>query len=117
MARGKKRKSSWFDIKKAIINFEPSEIVSLVRDLYQLSEENKIFLNARYAEDGVTFRRYREIIHKCLYPDVLDRSIDFDFERAEKAINDFSKATGDEGRTTDLMIYFRHNPSQSSQQN
>lgn len=106
MARAKKRKSSWIDIKKAIINFEPSEIVSLVRDLYQLSEENKIFLNARYAEDGVTFRRYKEIIHKCLYPDVLDRSIDFEFERAEKAINDFAKATGDEERTTDLMIYF-----------
>jgi len=40
------------------------------------------------------------------YPDVLDRSIDFEFERAEKAINDFTKATGDEERTTDLMIYF-----------
>ena len=54
------------DIKKAIINFEPSEIVSLVRDLYQLSDENKIYLNACYAEDGATFRRYRQIIYKCL---------------------------------------------------
>jgi len=106
MARAKKRKSSWIDIKKAIINFEPSEFVSLVRDFYQLSEDNKIFLNARFVCDGETNKRYKKIISKCLYPDVLDQSDDFDFERAEKAISDFAKATGDEERTIDLMIYF-----------
>ncbi len=106
MARAKKRKSSWIDIEKAIINFEPSEIVSIVRDLYQISEENKIFLNARYAEDGITYKRYKVIIHQCLYPDVMNRTIDFEFERAEKAISNYAKATGDDERTTDLMIYF-----------
>ena len=88
------------------MNFEPSEFVSLVRDLYQLSEENKIFLGARYAGDGETNIAYKKIINRCLYPDVLDESDDFNFERAEKTISDFAKATGDEERTTDLMIYF-----------
>lgn len=106
MAKAEKRKSGWIDIKKSIINFEPSEFVSLVRDLYQLSEENRMFLDTRYSGAGETNKRYKKIISKCLYPDVLDQSDDFDFECAEKAISDFAKATGDEERTTDLMIHF-----------
>jgi len=106
MRRMKKRKSSWIDIKKVIKAFEPSDLVSLVKDLYQLSEENMRFLNARYADDGETYKRYKKIISKCLCPDVLGQSDDFDFKRAKKTISDFAKATGDDERTTDLMIYF-----------
>jgi len=36
----------------------------------------------------------------------MNRTSDFNFERAEKAISDYAKATGDDERTTDLMIYF-----------
>jgi thermostable 8-oxoguanine DNA glycosylase len=36
----------------------------------------------------------------------MDKNDKFDFDRADKAIRDYAKATGDEDGSADLMIYY-----------
>ena len=47
MKKKKSKKLSWIDVKKAVNKFDYSQLVDIVKDLYQLSEENKTFLYAR----------------------------------------------------------------------
>ena len=95
------------DVKKTIRNFEHSQLIGIVKDLYQLSEENKIFLDACCLGGDESVQRYKKVILKCLYPDApAEKEEYFDFDRADKAINDYAKATGDDSGTADLMIYY-----------
>jgi hypothetical protein len=103
----KTKKTSWVDVKKSLRNFELSQIIGVVKDLYQLSEENKTFLDARCLGGDESIKRYKKRILKCLYPDVSkEKGVYFDFDRSDKAINDYLKATGDDAGTADLMIYY-----------
>ena len=106
MKKKKPKKASWEDIKKSIKDFETSRLIDLVADLYQLSEKNRIFLHARFLGGSDSLQKYKKIISDCLYPDLWDEKDDFDFKRAEKAIDDYSKATGDNDGIADLMIYY-----------
>jgi len=106
MKTAKSKKLTWDKIEKSIKNLEPSQLIELVNDLYQLSAENKNFLHARFFDDNAILLRYKEIISNCLYPDVLDYENDFDFDRAKKVIKDYAKATGKEEGITDLMIHY-----------
>jgi len=106
MSKKKSKKLSWIDVKKSIGNFDRSQFVSLLKDLYQLSESNKIFLHARCLIGDDSFKQYKKIIFHSLYPDVMDTKDDFDFDRADKAIKDYAKATGNNEGIVDLMIYY-----------
>lgn len=106
MKKGKSKKPIWVDVKRSIKSFEPSQLIELVNDLYQLSEENKTFLHARFSDGGDSLHKYKVIILNSLYPDVMDENDNFDFERADKAIDGFAKATGNNESTADLMIYY-----------
>lgn len=100
------KKPNWNNVKKSIKEYEVNQLIELVEDLYQLSEENKIFLHARLIKSVDSLQKYKRIISEELYPDVLRKDNHFDFDKAEKAIKDFAKATGNDESTVDLMIYF-----------
>lgn len=70
MQKKKSKKQSWIDVKKSIGSFERSQLIDLVKDLYQLSEENKTFLHARCLVGDDSLKRYKKIIFNSLYPDV-----------------------------------------------
>lgn len=106
MSKKKLKKPNWIDVKKSIGSFDRSQLINLARDLYQLSEENKTSLHARCLVGDDSLQRYKKVIFHALYPDVMDEKDDFDFDRAEKAINDYTKATGDEEGLADLMIHY-----------
>ncbi len=100
------KKPNWNDVKKSIKEYEAYQLIELVKDLYQLSEDNKIFLHARLIKGDDSLQKYKRIISEALYPDVLREDSHCDFDKAEKAIKDFAKATGNDEGTVDLMIYF-----------
>lgn len=61
MKKKKTKKLSWIDSKKAVINFDHSQLVDIVNDLFQLSEENKTFLYARCLDGSESFKRYKNV--------------------------------------------------------
>ncbi|MEQ8151907.1 MAG: DUF6155 family protein [Smithellaceae bacterium] len=106
MKKEKLKKLNWIDIKKSIKEYESNQFIELVKDLYQLSEDNKIFLHARLIKGDDSLQKYKRIILEALYSDVMSENESFDFDKAEKAIKDFAKATGNYESTVDLMIFF-----------
>ena len=106
MPKKKSKKPTWSDIKASITGFDRSQFINLIKDLYQLSETNRSFLNARYSIGSDPLQPYKKKIYEALYLDVMDEKDDFDFDRAERAIKDYMKATGDSEGTADLMIYY-----------
>lgn len=53
-----------------------------------------------------SLQKYKRIISEALYPDVMREDSHCDFDKAEKAIKDFAKATNNNECTIDLMTYF-----------
>lgn len=106
MIKMKSKEPTWNEVKASIKNLDRSELLDLVKDLYQLSKGNKSFLNARYSIGDQPLQFYKKIIEDALYPDVMDKKSDFDFEGADRAISDYSKATGDPEGIAVLMIHY-----------
>ena len=106
MQKKKSKNQTWIDVKRSVKKLEVSQLVELIKDLYQLSDENKNFLHARFQSGSVSLSKYKKIIYDSLYPDIFEDDDDFDYESANKAIEAYSKATNDNRGTADLMIYF-----------
>jgi len=107
MSKKKSKKPGWIDVKKSIGSFDRSQLINIVKDLYQLSESNKTFLHARCLVGDDSLKQYKKIIFHSLYPDVMDKNDKFDFDRAEKAIKDYAKATGDDEGAADFDLLCR----------
>jgi hypothetical protein len=58
----KTKKPSWIDIKKSTRKLENYQLIDLLKDLYQLSEENKAFLHARFITGKDSLERYKKVI-------------------------------------------------------
>jgi len=106
MSEKKSRKPGWIDVGKSIGSFDRPQLINIVKDLYQLSESNKTFLHARCLYGDDSHKQYKKIILHSLYPDVMDEKNKFDFDRAEKAVKDYAKATCDDEGSADLMVYY-----------
>lgn len=105
MKKQKSKKQTWIDVKRSVQRFDHSQFISLVKDLYQLSEENKTYMYVRFSIHDDSVSRYKKVVLKCLYPDVPDENNRFDFDRAKNTIEKYTKITGNDEGTTDLMIY------------
>ena len=52
MLSKKPKKSGWINIHKAMESFDRDAFLQLVKDLYQLSEDNRTFLHSRCSSGG-----------------------------------------------------------------
>ncbi len=100
-----KEKLVWSDIKKEVSNFSRDGLLGLIKDLFELSEENKTFLAARFRTNtSYGIEKYKDIIIEQFFPGrgfgKLKLSI------ARKAINDYKKATSDYKGVFDLMLTY-----------
>ncbi len=104
--RKKKNEPHWDDIKKPIEQFNKDELVSLVRDLYRLSPENKDFFHTRFsATDEDTLLRYKKIIQSSMNPS-LEYNEPLEIEKANDAINRFVKAVDDPVGEAELRVFY-----------
>jgi hypothetical protein len=83
LKKKKLKKPTWIDVKKSIKDIENSKLIDLVKDLYELSDENKNFLHARFLAGSSSLSKYRKIISNSLYPDIFDVEDDFNFDKAK----------------------------------
>jgi hypothetical protein len=79
--------------------------VDLLRDLYDLSEENRNFIDARIAGDASAIKPYLEAVENALYPDVHSNSR-VQLGEARRAIAAYRRASRDETGTLELMLRF-----------
>jgi hypothetical protein len=66
MAKKKTKGPTWSDIKEVLVNLDQKQLLSLVGDLYRLSNENKTFLHSRFKIGGDPLNPYKKTIEEWL---------------------------------------------------
>ena len=100
----------WSDLKKSLQETDRKKLIDAIRDLYRLSEDNRRFLQARFMNlevSGGVLDAYREGIQNEFFPKKGYGELRYSV--AEKAINDYSKASGDFAGTMELMFFYVEN--------
>lgn len=101
----KSSKPAWAQVKSLLKSRNDVVILDLLRDLYELSEENRNFIQAKLTRGASTLRPYLEAVEKALYPDVY-RNQPVRLGEARHAIAEYKKATKDGEGTLELMLRF-----------
>ncbi|MFN8486623.1 MAG: DUF6155 family protein [Caldilineaceae bacterium] len=97
---------TWTTIKRALADLDQAALIELVRDLYQLNNDNKVFLSTRFTSVDVQTlaEPYRKAIREQFNP---ARGFPkLNLRSARKALNDFKKACSDPTAVADLLIYY-----------
>ena len=105
MASLKSKHQTSPDLKPAIATMGKRQLISLVSDLYCLSQENQAFLHARLRLGDNILGPYKTAIEPCMYPDVY-KNKPVQISKAKKAISNYSKAVGDPRGEAELMTFF-----------
>ena len=97
--------NKWNNVRTGLASHGPVKLVGLVRDLYNLSQENRDFLNTRYLASADRLGPYKETIDESPYPDIYNNK-PIRISIGKKAISQYAKATNDRVGTLELMVYF-----------
>jgi hypothetical protein len=97
------REVGWGAIKAKLKGFGASEWMTLVRDLYHASPENRQFLRGRLLHSPAELERYRRQVTDAVFPDPFS-SKPVRVGEAERLIRHYRLSTGDESGTVDLML-------------
>lgn len=101
-----KSSSTWSHLKPHLQRLEKEELVLLLRDLYALNADNKVFLNSRFlaTTPEELAAPYRKIVEQVFNPDRGVPSLQLD--AARKALNDFKKACANPLQVIDFMLFY-----------
>lgn len=102
-----KSTKGWSAVKQHIKDWDSGQFAALLKDLYNLSTENRTFLDARVQLNGVgdaALEAYRERVIEPFFPK--RGSGKLKLGEARKAIRDYRKATGDEAGTAELLMTY-----------
>ena len=97
---------SWSEIKTGLQYVDEKELIKIIRDLYQLSKENKIFLASRMGigDQESLLEPYKRAIRREFYP---DRGLPrLNLAAARKALNDFKKVNANTEAIAELLVYY-----------
>ncbi len=100
----------WSDLKKSLQKTGKKELIEIIRDLYRYSEDNRRYLLARFIErekSPVVLEEYRKIIKNEFFPEKGYGELRYSV--AEKAIRDYSEASGDFAGKIELMLTYVEN--------
>mgnify|MGYP001141972444 CR=1 FL=1 len=100
----------WSDLKKSLQKSDTEGLINIIQKLYRYSEDNRRYLLARCIdreEAAGVMEEYRDIIKNEFFP---KRGYgELRYSVAEKAINDYSEASGDFAGTMELMFFYVEN--------
>lgn len=97
---------NWSKVKAKITNLAGKDNLKLIKDLYELSDQNASFMEARFLTGSIdTLKPYKKIIEDAMYPDVT-KGHDVSLATGKKAISDYKKSTGDIYGTIELMMFY-----------
>lgn len=97
---------SWSHLKTHLQRLEKDALLLLLRDLYALNADNKVFLASRFlaATPEELMAPYRRIVRQVFNP---DRGVpSLQLGTARKALNDFRKVCADPRLVIDFMLFY-----------
>lgn len=101
-----KSKLSWSTLKGQLADVDRAGLMQLVGDLYAFNNDNKMFLQARFADAENVLDDYKKRISLALAPDVRRRNAKPSVATARKAISEYSKAAGNPLGILDLRVFW-----------
>ncbi len=104
-------KKTWENIKDGVSKQPSKDLIKLIKELYDLNEQNSCFLDTRFSTTASPLTAYKRIIRQGIYPDALNQE-SFDVKSARRAISDFKKASDDPIYILELMVYYVEQGSQ-----
>jgi len=97
---------SWSHLKPHLQRLDHAALVALLRDLYALNADNKVFLSTRFLATSPeeVAAPYRRIVRQVFNPDRGTPSLQLG--SARKALKDFRKACADPLQVIDFMLFY-----------
>ena len=100
-----KKSPSWNDVKAKLAEFNRSNLLALVKDLYGASKDNQAFLHARFDLGADALKSYKIKIDRWLSPDLL-KNKSVSASKAKSAIRDYQNAIGRPEGVAELMVFY-----------
>ena len=95
---------TWKDVKTVLSKEDKHGLMELIKNLYSLNEENKIFMETQYSLVD-PLEPYKVIIDDSINPDLMDRQT-LSLAEGRRAISRYRKAVGDPLGLIELMVYY-----------
>jgi hypothetical protein len=95
------------DLKKQLKQYEQKELIELIVEMFKANKEVQNFLSSKFMGDEaneVLFNQARKKIENEFFPERGDGKLRL--AEAKKEITAFKKATNDQKRTVDLMLFY-----------
>lgn len=112
-----KQPAGWQKVRRQLDDWAKPALIALVKDLYDVSPDNRDFLQARFqAEEnnGTALEKYRLRIVEQFFPARGDGKLKL--TEVRKAIRDYRKATGNLTGTIELMLTYVENGTEFTRQ-
>lgn len=100
----------WSDLKKSLQKSDKKELLNAIQELYKYSEDNRRYLLARFIdkeEIPKVMEEYRQIVVNEFFPEKGFGELRYSV--AEKAIREYSEASGDFAGKMELMLTYVEN--------
>lgn len=107
MTEKKSVSTGWQSVSRQLNDWSKSALIALVKDLYEVSPDNRDFLGARFQAEqagGAAIEKYRRRIVQQFFP--ARGEPELKLVEARKAIRDYRKATGNLEGAIDLMLTY-----------
>ncbi|MFZ2358925.1 MAG: DUF6155 family protein [Anaerolineae bacterium] len=97
---------TWSHLKPHLQRLDKEQLLALLRELYGLNADNKVFLATRFipAAPEQMAEPYRKVVRQVFNPDRGHPSLQL--SAARKALNDFKKACNDPLLLIDFMLFY-----------
>ena len=103
----RRKQSQWTEIGRSLKQYDKIELIDLLKEVHDLSDETKLFLETRLLQlpQSTSLKRYKNKLRKALQADPqYDDEIDWD--TAEQVIANYRLASGDEEGLAELLVYY-----------
>lgn len=102
----KQKALTWSQIKPHLQHLEAGDLLNIIRDLYQLNADNKVFLASRLeiGDYQSLAEPYLRAIRREFNP--AQGFPRLDIGAARRALNDFKKANADPRSRADMLVYY-----------
>ena len=101
--RPRTRAAGWGAVKTKLKGLGVTDLVNLLRDVYQASPENRQFLRGRLLPSAADLETYRNQVIDAIFPDPFSRRR-VSVAEAERLIRHYRLSTHDEPGVVDLML-------------
>lgn len=101
--------TTWTDLRKALKELPPEQLLELLKGLYDLSPQNKAWLRARVlpiGQDSDYLEECRQKVIRAVYNPARKIPDMPRFRDAKKVISEYKKTTKDLAGTLDLMLTY-----------